>query len=443
MIDFSLYPNINGQLGQNKVQIPDGVTTFWPDGDALVGNFIYKDGKLVGFVDTKALIANDAKSTTIPYDYFNSEFENVREDSVKINLGERCKYFTLKLMPKYKGCKTINDIKAIDANYIENDIVDGVWTKDLEDLRDGLSLFYNCDSIITFSGNLTNLIVGDKMFYECNNLAKFDVDLSSLTDGNSMFWSCNNLTSFVSNLHSLINGYFMLFGCANLINFETSNLSSLTNGTSMFRGCGISSFSYDLSSLTNGICMFYYCSNLKTFKSDLSSLTNAQRMFDMCNNLTTFTSDLKSLTDGSYMFGGCKLNTQSIKNIAETINTVSNSPSIMIGIGNKTPTEEENTYLTQIHNKGWQVYVNGGGDSNIFNPTSLIPIDGEQNLNPIQFWAKPVPSTEEEANYIDENGNFFNILGGQFIYVNDPDTYGMFMNEEDAAANMKLRKIEK
>jgi hypothetical protein len=40
-IDFTLYPNLNGQLGQNKVQIPDGVTTFWPDGDALVENFVY------------------------------------------------------------------------------------------------------------------------------------------------------------------------------------------------------------------------------------------------------------------------------------------------------------------------------------------------------------------------------------------------------------------
>ena len=55
-IDYTLYPNAGGILGQTKVQIPDGVTTQWPDGDALVNNFIYKDGKLSGFVDTKALI---------------------------------------------------------------------------------------------------------------------------------------------------------------------------------------------------------------------------------------------------------------------------------------------------------------------------------------------------------------------------------------------------
>ena len=78
MIDFSLYPNLNGNLGENKVAIPDGVIVKWPDGDAMVGNFIYKDGKLSGFVDTKALISNESKTTTIPYDYFEAEMENVR-----------------------------------------------------------------------------------------------------------------------------------------------------------------------------------------------------------------------------------------------------------------------------------------------------------------------------------------------------------------------------
>jgi hypothetical protein len=175
----------------------------------------------------------------------------------------------------------------------------------------------------------------------------------------------------------------------------------------------------------------------------MQSLTNGGSMFYFCSNLTSFKSNLSSLQNGENMFYGCKLDTQSIKNIAETINTVTDSNPIHIGIGNTTPTEEENTYLTQIHNKGWQVYVNGDHNSNIFNPTSLIPIDGEQNLNPIPFWAKPIPSTQEEANYIDENGNYYNILGGQFIYVNDPETYGMFINEEDAAAQMRLTKIEK
>ena len=65
----SIWPNANGTLGQNKVAIPDGVTTKWPTGDALVGNFVYDHGSLVGFVDTKALILNDGATTTLNYDY--------------------------------------------------------------------------------------------------------------------------------------------------------------------------------------------------------------------------------------------------------------------------------------------------------------------------------------------------------------------------------------
>ena len=188
--------------------------------------------------------------------------------------------------------------------------------------------------------------------------------------------------------------------------------------------------------------MFTSCSNLTTFTSDLSSLTNGDYMFEYCENLTTFTSDLSSLTNGNGMFGCCSLDTASINNIAETINTVTDKPSIHIGIGNSTPTEEEHTYLTQIHEKGWSVYVNGS--SNAYTPAvATLDETGETMTTPIPFWAKPVPSDEEHAKYTDSEGNFFDILGGQFIYVDDPDTYGMFLNEEDAATQMRLTKIEK
>jgi hypothetical protein len=75
----SIWPNESGTLGQNKVQIPDGVTTTWPTGDALVHNFVYHNGKLVGFVDTKALIANDSKTSTFPYDYVNISLPSIAE----------------------------------------------------------------------------------------------------------------------------------------------------------------------------------------------------------------------------------------------------------------------------------------------------------------------------------------------------------------------------
>jgi len=32
---------------------------------------------------------------------------------------------------KYMGCKTVDDIKAVDPNYLTNDIIDGVWSEPL------------------------------------------------------------------------------------------------------------------------------------------------------------------------------------------------------------------------------------------------------------------------------------------------------------------------
>ena len=225
----------------------------------------------------------------------------------------------------------------------------------------------------------------------------------------------------------------------------------------MFAYCSnIESFTSDLSSLTSAGCMFHNCHKLTSFKGDLSSLINGNMMF--CYSPTvSFTSDLSSLTNGHWMFSGCKLDTDSLTHIAETIkdvNGLTNSSddfwdaeiykNIHIGIGSTTPTEEEIELLTEIHNKGWQVFVgyNGGGEQN-FEPTSLIPIDGEQTVTPIPFYAKPIEVDKEHAEYVGEDGKYYIILGGNYIFVDDPETYGLFTSLEDAAANMRLTKIEK
>ena len=383
----SIWPNAGGTLGQNKVQIPDGINVTWPEGDVLVGNFVYNKGKLVGFVDTKALIANSSKTTTFPYDYVNISLPSIAEGEMTYNY-DQCAYVVLngevlkgdvptnddleEINFKYMGCKTVADIKAVDPNYLTNDIVDGDWIESLADLEIGGNGRYD-----------------GGMFFYCAQLQSFTSDLSKLTDGNNMF---------------------------------------------------------------------YQCSNLKSFDADLSSLTNGFGMFAYNSVFGEFISDLSSLTDGGSMFDECKLNTASIKNIADTINTVTNRPLLTLGIANYSPSEEENIYLTQIYNKGWKIYVNGYG--NLFTPpagdygytasaslaSSLTTLDetGESEMfAPKPYWAKPFPATQENARYIDSEGNFYNILGAQFIYVDDPETYGMFINEDDAAAQMRLTKIEK
>ena len=406
----SIWPNTDGELGKNKVAIPDGVTTQWPQGDALVDNFVYDKGHLAGFVDTKAFVANESKSTTFPYDYVNITVDKSLEGVMTFNPGERTKYFTV----------SYTTSPNTDGGSFDYVIVD--FTSTIQATIDAVRTAYR--------------VVDKKMYDEGGNVIG-TWDTSKLEVGgfyNEWRYTCDGM---YCNYDPLTCGDKGL-----IITEFTSDLSSLIVGEYMFYYCyNLKTFTSDLSSLGNGYYMFSCCSNLTSFTSDLSSLINGYYMFHGCSNLTTFDSDLSSLMDGYYMFYGCKLDTDSIKNIAETINTLTNSSAIHIGIGNTSPTVEENTYLTQIYNKGWRVYVNGYSNSNIFTPTATTDETGETQESPIPFWAKPVPATEEDAQYVDADGNFYNILGGQFIYVDDPDTYGMFINEEDAAVQMRLTKI--
>lgn len=255
----------------------------------------------------------------------------------------------------------------------------------------------------------------------------FEIQTDKIENGTNLMRNSSKLTSWKGDLSSLTNGDYMFWACSELTSF-TGNLSSLTSG------------SY----------MFYSCSELNSFAADssgspvnLGSLTSGSYMFQNCTKLTTFTSDLSSLWFGTFMFGNCKLNTESLIHIAETIRTVANKSTIHIGLGH-TPTEEDTELLTEIHNKGWSVYVGVNGNSpSEFTPTSLIPIDGEETITPIPYWAKPQETDEEHAEYIGEDGKFYIILGGNYIFVDDPETYGLFTSLEDAAANMRLTKIEK
>lgn len=231
-------------------------------------------------------------------------------------------------LPKYAGCTTTAQVKAKDSNYKTNDIVNGAWVEYLPDLTDGSNLFVGSDGPNPIS---------------------------------------QTLKTFTSYFPALTNGSWMLADCSNLTTFS----------------CG------DLNYLTNGDSMFYRCTKITTFNSSLKSLTYGKYMFSGCTELTTFNSDLSSLTNGYSMFYGCKLNTNSLKNIADTIKNVTILTNgadkhaaiwknIDIGLGNSTPTATEKTYLTQIKNKGWTVYVNGS----IYTPSSTItPTPGLPDIN--------------------------------------------------------------
>ena len=459
-------------LGENKIDIPTN-SPQWPKGDKLVSPFIYKNDKLVGFCDTKAMINDGNTIITMPYEHIEIDLSSIDKDTLQIHapkaITKKVSWSDGKQVDiddvdyKYKGCKTDKEVlaKGIDQYGNLADIAsDGSWTELLSDLVDGNTnvqdyyggLFYRCTALTSFKSDLSSLTDGGWMFCHCENLKSFDADLSSLTNGTDMFYYCTALTTFDSDLSSLTNGDYM-FSNSKISSFE-SELPNLTDGPGMFDCCyNLTTFTSDLSSLTDGGWMFRGCRKLKSFNCDnLSSLTNGFEMFYECVALTTFTDGLSSLTNGDNMFRGCKLDTQSIKNIADTINNLNgigccdSQEIIHIGIGNTTPNAEEITAFNRMSDKGWTVFVNGSEyvskstPNDGSNPASMF--DESQN-SPIPFYAKPVQTDEKNGRYMDSEGNYFNILGGQFIYGDDISTYGMFINEEDAAAQMSLTPYTK
>lgn len=98
-IDYRLWPNADGVLGEIKTPIPDGVNVKWPEGDMLVGNFVYNKNKLVGLIDTKALVINESATTTIPYEYVKLNLKNIKEDEITVNSGPRTKYLNITYKP--------------------------------------------------------------------------------------------------------------------------------------------------------------------------------------------------------------------------------------------------------------------------------------------------------------------------------------------------------
>jgi hypothetical protein len=417
-------------LGTNKVDIN---TITWPDGDKLISPFVYQNDKLVGFVDTKALTVSGSATTTMNYSHIEADFSSIVEGTLTVDAPNAVvKEFRWSVVDggddnvivtiKYKGCKTVDDVKAVDPDYLTTDIVEGVWSEGLGDLEDGTNMFYSCNELTSFSSDLSNLTNGDKMFIYCRNLKSFNSDLSSLTNGSKMFNSCENLTTFSSDLSSLTKGSTMFYGCDNLSSF-TSDLSRLTSGMGMFRYCGLTSFT-----------------------SDLSSLTSGNGMFQDCSNLITFTSDLPKLTDGDKMFSSCKLDSQSVKNIIDTINTY--SAKLTLGMGcDKTNGDSDlfaqeigytnmASLLAAIQNKGWTVTAQYNG-----RPTTTYSLR-RPTEDTLPVFVK-LEEIEEHADYTSMDGSKKYRLDWFHETTGSTEGYTQFASLEEAIERFNIKPIER
>lgn len=345
-INYDLWPNPDGQLGKNKIEIPDGVTVTWPEGDALIGNFIYKDGLLSGFVDYKALVANDSKTSHIPYDYAKITLDKSLEGTMTFS-SAKPEYFII----NYVDTTNSGDSEVVYVRF--------------EELSDEIKTLLRSATTIR-----------DNVLYDENDNVIGEFDTRGLL-------TCHNMTfddsGFIMDETTDGKPKDILFMGMDpeynpreikLVTFD-SDLTSLENGLGMFTGCSnLTTFNSDLSSLTIGTEMFTMCENLTSFTSNLSRLTNGSWMFSQCYNLTSFSSVLTSLTDGDGMFHSCKLDASSVKNI---IDTIMNTCILTLGMGCDETEKDKNLFaqeagyadmtslLAAFESKGLVVYAQYNG----------------------------------------------------------------------------------
>ena len=199
-IDYTLWPNTNGALGQNKVAIPDGVTVQWPEGDALIGNFVYKDGLLSGFVDTAALVLNDSAATTINYDYIDIELPNIGEGDIAITRGPRSKYFNVKygttlIIEKEPTMLTDKEISLLKSSrkVVDNTCYDaslkniGTVNTELIGVNNDAAGLFSERELEGFSSSLANVVDSSNMFYNARYGAElFDGTSNRYTNGGQL-----------------------------------------------------------------------------------------------------------------------------------------------------------------------------------------------------------------------------------------------------------------
>ena len=120
---------------------------------------------------------------------------------------------------KYKNCKTVDDVKAVDPDYKTTDIVDGIWSEGLGDLEDGEDMFRGCTNLTSFSSDLSGLTYGYSMFLNCSNLTSFSSDLPNLKDGNFMFDGCKldapSVKNIIDTINTSLTNFTLGMGCNN------------------------------------------------------------------------------------------------------------------------------------------------------------------------------------------------------------------------------------
>lgn len=354
ILQNSIWPNPDGNLGKNKTAIPDGVNVKWPEGDALIHNFVYKDGKLVGFVDTKALIVNDSKNTTIPYDCVNINLDNILEDTMTITQGERCKY----LMTAYADV-----IEFLTPKLKE---LLGETKFELYFEKDAKKLIVHTDRIADdMIASLENLL--DEVLPQTIETEKYNHHIDISWRDINKYAECttvaemravnpdykNDLTSdggWVYPLPALSNAKDVFLGNTKLCFFDADYETPVVGN-------------YSNPFWSYGAYWFKNCPNLKSFKMKKIRFKTIWETFYNCSSFSEFKADISECKAINNCFVNCILNKDSAIHICNNVGTPgSDVERLMLGIHIDHQNDEEVlAAIATAEAKGWQLTVRWNG----------------------------------------------------------------------------------
>lgn len=286
--------------------------------DILLNKIAYSNGeKLIGTIE----------SETIPEVNQNTTLNTANKyitDNIIINIENKNPYIASsdEEMESY-----LQDIKylgsfvkftGISELYVTNEIYRVATTgnptqyepvgstpsvKDFLTVRNGRSLFYDCNS-------LTN----DQL----NSIIKYD-DTENVTNMNSMFRDCITLTTIpLLNTNNVTSMSYMFYNAFSLTTIPLLNTSKVNNMSNMFHSCSklISIPLLDTSKVTDMSYMFFECKSLTNVPLlDTNNDTAMNSMFKNCYKLTKI--DINKLAtsyrNGSFAEGCYSLKTLIIR----------------------------------------------------------------------------------------------------------------------------------
>jgi hypothetical protein len=291
-----------------------------------------------------------------------------------------------------------------------------------------------------------------------------------LTTANRMFSYCKQLSSFECDLPYLVNASHM-FAKTGLQRFYTSTLASMKTGAYMFYDDYTNTASArladsDILNIANVINNIYginkqddsqWTYQFPTFKTPpdkgYGTLGNGDILIDYY--ATSYNIPYYYEATGSHVtYYEC---TAAIKPAYRGV----------IHLGSQTRYPQTSSTIMNacqiLVNKGWTVYIDGykatascfgcSGDVTSGGGITLEPNaypvmasaiditdDNGETITPTMYYYKPVPVSESIAKYVDQEGNYFIIMGGELVFGDDLENYGQFTSVEEAAANMGLTK---